>query len=203
MMASSTPKQPRACQPHWHRSWSRPAPTTPAPPTNAAPTASPTSSPPQSAPQSFRPCPVATTALQVEVNLATLTGDQPHPARIPGTTGSAVWLTPNAAHRLACDATVRRLLVDPAGIPLDLGREVRVFTPTQRRALATRDRGCRFPGCHRPAVHTDAHHLIPWAQGGQSDLTNGLLLCRHHHRTVHEGGWPSHPTTPERAQTGL
>ena len=107
-----------------------------------------------------------------------------------------MWLTPEAASRLACDATVRRLLLDPNGIPLDLGREVRVFTPAQRRALATRDGGCRFPGCNRPPVHTDAHHLIPWAHGGQSDLANGLLLCRHHHRTVHEGGWtitPDHP----------
>ncbi len=112
----------------------------------------------------------ATTALQVEVDLATLTGDQPHPARIPGTTGTPTWLTPEAASRLACDTTVRRLLLDPDGIPLNLGREVRVFTPAQRRALATRDGGCRFPGCGRPPVHTDAHHLIPWAHGGQSNL---------------------------------
>lgn len=138
----------------------------------------------------------ATAALQVEVDLATLTGQQPHPARIRGTTGSDVWLTPDAASRLACDATVRRLLVDPGGIPVDLGREVRIFTGAQRRALATRDAGCRFPGCHRPAVHTDAHHLIPWAQGGPSNLTNGLLLCRHHHRTVHEGGWTIRPDHP-------
>ena len=91
-----------------------------------------------------------------------------HPGERPAST---VWLTPEAASRLACDATVRRLLLDPNGIPLDLGREVRVFTPAQRRALATRDGGCRFPGCGRPAVHTDAHHLIPWAQGGQPTST--------------------------------
>jgi len=144
----------------------------------------------------------ATTALQVEVDLATLTGEQPQPARIPGTTGTDVWLTPDAASRLSCDASVRRLLVDPTGIPLDLGREVRVFTPTQRRALATRDNGCRFPGCHRPSVHTDAHHLIPWAQGGQSDLANGLLLCRHHHRAVHEGGWVIRPDDASHGANG-
>ncbi len=141
----------------------------------------------------------ATTAIQVEVDLATLTGTQPHPARIANTTGSAVWLTPEAASRLACDATVHRLLIDPGGIPLDLGRQVRVFTPAQRRALATRDSGCRFPGCSRPALHTDAHHLIPWAQGGQTNLTNALLLCRHHHRAVHEGGWH---ITPEHVNKG-
>jgi hypothetical protein len=144
----------------------------------------------------------ATTAMQVEVDLATLTGDQPHPGRIHGTTGSAAWLTPESTSRLACGASVRRLLVDPNGIPLDLGREVRVFTPAQRRALATRDGGCRFPGCSRPAVHTDAHHLVPWAQGGQSDLVNGLLLCRHHHRAVHEGGWVIRPDHPNEGANG-
>jgi len=138
----------------------------------------------------------ASTAMQVQVDLATLTGDHPHPGQIRGTTGTTAWLTPQATSRLACDTTVHRLLVDPNSIPLDLGREVRVFTPAQRRALATRDGGCRFPGCNRPAVHTDAHHLTPWAQGGQSDLTNGLLLCRHHHRAVHEGGWTIHPNHP-------
>ncbi|MCZ3387036.1 MAG: HNH endonuclease, partial [Actinomycetia bacterium] len=144
----------------------------------------------------------STTAMQVEVDLATLTGAQPHPARIPATTGADVWLTPVAAGRLACDASVRRLLVDPAGIPLDLGREVRAFTAAQRRALATRDGGCRFPGCSRPSVHTDAHHLVPWAHGGQSDLTNGLLLCRHHHRAVHEGGWSIQPADAARQANG-
>ena len=138
----------------------------------------------------------ASTAMQVQVDLATLAGDQPHPGQIRGTTGSPVWLTPQAVHRLACDASVRRLLVDPNGIPLDLGHQVRVFTPAQRRALATRDGGCRFPGCNRPAAHTDAHHLAPWAHGGPTDLTNGLLLCRHHHRTVHEGGWTIRPDHP-------
>jgi hypothetical protein len=128
-------------------------------------------------------------ALQVDVPLATLTGDAPHPARLAGAHGNPVWLLPTTADRLSCDASVRRLLLDPSGIPLDLGREVRVFSSPQRKALAARDTGCRFPGCTRPSVHTDAHHLVPWAQGGATDLSNGLLLCRFHHRQVHEGGW--------------
>jgi hypothetical protein len=144
----------------------------------------------------------ATTAMQVTVDLATLTGDQPHPARISSPSNTDVWLTPEAASRLACDPTVRRLLLDPGGIPLNLGRDVRVFTPTQRRALAARDRGCRFPGCGRPAVHTDAHHLVPWAQGGHTNLTNALLLCRHHHRTIHEGRWAIRPDDPNSGANG-
>jgi len=57
-----------------------------------------------------------------------------------------------------------------------------------RRALRARDRGCRFPGCeHRRFV--DAHHVRHWARGGETTLTNLVLLCRRHHRAVHEGGY--------------
>jgi hypothetical protein len=129
------------------------------------------------------------TALAVTVPLSTLTGKSHRPGSAPGTTAGITWLTSTAVGRLSCDATVRRVLLDPAGIPFDLGREKRVFTAAQRAALALRDTGCRFPGCVRPPVHTDAHHLVPWAQGGSTDIANGLLLCRFHHRQVHEGGW--------------
>ena len=98
-------------------------------------------------------------------------------------------LTSRAAERLACDAAVARLVFGPDGVPLDLGRSQRLFSPAQRRALAIRDGGCRFPGCTRPPRFTDAHHVVPWSQGGASDLHNALLLCRHHHRLVHEGDW--------------
>jgi hypothetical protein len=144
----------------------------------------------------------ASTALQVEVPFATLVGDSPRPARVVGNTASAVWLLPASAERLSCDASVRRLLFDPTGVPLDLGRQVRAFTSAQRKALAARDAGCRFPGCGRPAQHTDAHHIVPWARGGVSDLTNGLLLCRHHHRRVHEGGWTITTDDPSRGANG-
>jgi hypothetical protein len=73
--------------------------------------------------------------------------------------------------------------------PLDLGRSTRVISPAQRSALAVRDRGCVFPGCDRPLAWCDAHHLWHWIDGGPTDLANLALLCRAHHRTVHEGGW--------------
>lgn len=131
----------------------------------------------------------ADTALQVDVPAATLLDGAPDPARLVGTSATPTWLTSITLGRLACDASVRRLLVSPDGQPIDLGRSVRVFSTIQRRALAHRDNGCRFPGCDRPPAHTDAHHLVPWMQGGASDLANGLLLCRFHHRQVQEGGW--------------
>ena len=138
-------------------------------------------------------------ALQVEVPLDSLSGHSTQPATVDVGGAVPVWITSAAVGRLSCDASVRRLVIDPLGIPLDLGREVRVFTSAQRRALAARDRGCRFPGCFRPARFTDAHHLVPWARGGVSDLANGLLLCRFHHRQVHEGGWRIEPTDASAA----
>jgi hypothetical protein len=128
-------------------------------------------------------------ALQIEVPLLALTGAAPNPARLSTTAKTPVWFSPDTTQRMSCDASVRRLLLDPTGIPLDLGRESRVFSPAQRKAFTTRDQGCRFPGCGRPPAHTDAHHLTHWAQGGATNLANGLLLCRYHHRQVHEGGW--------------
>jgi hypothetical protein len=128
-------------------------------------------------------------AIQVDVPLLTLSGGTSGPSKLSGTTRTPVWFTPDAAQRMACDASVRRLLLDTRGVALDLGRESRIFSSAQRKALAARDQGCRFPGCGRPPAHTDGHHLVPWARGGATDLSNGLLLCRFHHRRVHEGGW--------------
>ena len=75
----------------------------------------------------------------------------------------------------------------PAGEVLDVGRRTRTISPALRRALAARDRHCRFPGC--PARRCDAHHVEHWAHGGATALDNLVLLCRRHHRAVHEGGF--------------
>jgi len=91
------------------------------------------------------------------------------------------------ARRLACDAAVVRVQHDADGAVLDVGRRTRTIPPALRRALEVRDGGCCFPGCG--LRFTDAHHVIHWADGGETSLENTLLLCRFHHRLVHEGGW--------------
>jgi hypothetical protein len=73
--------------------------------------------------------------------------------------------------------------------PLDLGRTSRVVSAAQRTALAVRDGGCGFPDCDRPLAWCEAHHLQHWLHGGPTDLANLALVCRAHHRAVHEGGW--------------
>ncbi|MGH7723198.1 MAG: DUF222 domain-containing protein [Candidatus Dormibacteria bacterium] len=93
------------------------------------------------------------------------------------------------ARRLSCDAVCSTVDVDEEGMPLTVGRATRTVPPSIRRALVLRDRGCRFPGCDRPPQWTDGHHLVHWADGGQTALENLVLLCRPHHRLVHEQGW--------------
>ncbi len=92
------------------------------------------------------------------------------------------------ARRLACDASVRRVVVGPGSEPLDVGRRSAVVPAAMRRAVIVRDRGCRFPGCDRPQAWCDAHHVVHWADGGPTSLANLLLLCRRHHRAVHRPG---------------
>ena len=70
------------------------------------------------------------------------------------------------ARRLGCDADITRMITDPAGMPLDVGRSRRTVTPAQWAALAVRDGGCAFPGCPRPAAWCIAHHIVHWANGG-------------------------------------
>ncbi|CAN7224645.1 HNH endonuclease signature motif containing protein [Mycolicibacterium frederiksbergense] len=93
------------------------------------------------------------------------------------------------ADLIACDSTLTTVLVDHSGIPLDLGRAERLFTPALRKALGIRDRGCAFPGCGRPVSWCDAHHIRPWSSGGHTSIDNGVLLCRLHHTAIHHGGW--------------
>jgi hypothetical protein len=90
-----------------------------------------------------------------------------------------------AARRLACDASVMRVVLGGRSEPLDVGRRSHVVSPSIRRAVIVRDRRCRFPGCDRPHTWCDAHHVVHWADGGPTSLSNLVLLCRSHHRLIH------------------
>lgn len=95
-------------------------------------------------------------------------------------------LSPETARRLGCDASLVRIL-ERDGRPLSIGRKTRALSPALKRALRSRDRTCRFPGCGQQwFLH--AHHIRHWAQGGRTDLSNLIQLCSHH-RLVHEGGY--------------
>jgi hypothetical protein len=96
-------------------------------------------------------------------------------------------LAAETARRLACDAALVTLY-ERAGEPLSVGRKTRTIPSALRRALLSRDQGCRFPGCNNRA-YLDAHHIHHWARGGETTLANLLLVCRRHHRLVHEGGY--------------
>ena len=91
------------------------------------------------------------------------------------------------SRRLISDAEVVEVKRGADGSVLDVGRRQRTVGWRLRKALDVRDGGCRFPGCG--SRHTQAHHAIPWSEGGETKLDNLILLCRFHHRAVHEGGW--------------
>jgi hypothetical protein len=98
-----------------------------------------------------------------------------------------VRVSAETSRRMACDAGTVVMQHDRSGTVLDVGRKTRTIPPAIRRALATRDRHCCFPGCE--SRYCDAHHVQHWADGGATRLDNLVLLCRRHHRAVHEGGF--------------
>ncbi len=91
------------------------------------------------------------------------------------------------SRRLACDAGRVVMRHDTQGRILDVGRRTRTIPPALRLALTHRDRGCRFPGCG--LRFCQGHHIRHWANGGETRLENLTLLCRRHHRAVHEEGY--------------
>jgi len=96
-------------------------------------------------------------------------------------------LAVDVARRLCCDAGIV-VSLERGGEPLAVGRRTRSIPPAIRRALSARDRTCRFPGCDA-RLWLDAHHVHHWADGGGTSLDNLVLLCHHHHKLVHEGGY--------------
>ncbi|HEX3629824.1 MAG TPA: DUF222 domain-containing protein [Candidatus Dormibacteraeota bacterium] len=124
--------------------------------------------------------------LQVTTTLETL-------CEQPGSPGAemefALPISSKTVQRIACDASVARVVFGPGSVVVDAGRARRVVTGATRRALNARDHLRQWPGCERTASQSSAHHLIHWIKGGATDLSNLILLCHRHHWMVHEGGW--------------
>lgn len=88
-----------------------------------------------------------------------------------------------------CDAEITPLFCGEGQKILDVGRTRRLFTPPQRKILYARDLGCAFPDCKAHAIMTEAHHIIPWHEGGPTSIENGALLCQYHHSMMHNSDW--------------
>ncbi|SEO69581.1 HNH endonuclease signature motif containing protein [Trujillonella endophytica] len=102
-------------------------------------------------------------------------------------TGFGATLSAARARWLACDSTVARVVMGTDGEPLDRGREVRIVPAPLRHLLDLRDAGCVFAGCDAPYWWCEAHHILHWAFGGETEPDNLGLLCERHHGKVHHG----------------
>lgn len=96
---------------------------------------------------------------------------------------------PTVVKKTMCDANINRVVANGRSVILDQGRSTRLYTDAQFAALVLRDRHCRFKGCDRPPWWTQAHHVVPWEEGGATDLANGVLACDRHHHILHLPGW--------------
>ncbi len=101
-----------------------------------------------------------------------------------GLIGPDATLSAGELRLLCCRAGLIPAVLGKSSEPLDVGREARLVTAAQRVALTVRDGGCAFPGCDVAAGLCEAHHLVPWWAGGRTDLSNLVMLCRHHHGVV-------------------
>ncbi len=123
----------------------------------------------------------------VNMNLADLQNRIEEAA--PGTMASdGTRMSPGQTRRLACDAKLLPQVFGGDSVPLDLGREERLFSRHQRIAITNRDHGCAAPGCDRPPGWCEAHHGDQtWADGGTTDLKDAISVCAEHHRQIHTG----------------
>ncbi|MEV0801200.1 DUF222 domain-containing protein [Kribbella sp. NPDC050281] len=105
-------------------------------------------------------------------------------------TGALVFgdnLSAGAIRRLACDAEILPIVLGSKSQPLDVGTSQRLVTRPMRRALNARDKGCVV--CGAPPIQCEAHHVVPWLEGGVTAVSNLVLLCKRHHNALHSGHW--------------
>jgi hypothetical protein len=98
-------------------------------------------------------------------------------------------LSESSVRRLACDADILPMVLGSASQVLDVGRLHRLVPVALWLVLVARDRHCAFPGCTRPPIACDAHHIEHWADDGVTSLANLVLLCRRHHTIIHTTPW--------------
>ncbi|WP_424466215.1 DUF222 domain-containing protein, partial [Pseudoclavibacter helvolus] len=137
---------------------------------------------------------------------AGIAGGATRPEDVPHLEHTGEPVPASFAAKLLCDGFVRVARQAPNGEILDLGRRRRLFTTAQRRAIFTRDKHCRAPGCRAPVRWCETHHAQPWSEGGPTDVDHGILLCSFHHHEVHrghlnvthgpDGRWHVHATPP-------
>ena len=99
-------------------------------------------------------------------------------------------IRPKTLAKLGCDATLTRLVLDPEGRVLDVGRSQRTAPAHIWCALQTSHPGCWADGCDEPVPRTQTHHAQPWSEGGDTSLANSVLLCLRrggHHDQIHHG----------------
>lgn len=107
-----------------------------------------------------------------------------------GTLSTGCRVSASEARRMACEQGLLPMVFNGKPLPLDCGREQRLFNRAQRRGAERRDRGCTFPGCERPPAWCVGHHARKrWAEGGTTSLEDIVLICAHHHRVVHAQEW--------------
>lgn len=103
--------------------------------------------------------------------------------------GMDIPISIDSVKRIACEGGILPIRFTETDDVVALGRKERLFTGRQKIALAARDGGCLWPSCDRSPNWTEAHHINPWAGGGNTDLCDGVLLCRHHHMLLHNNHW--------------
>ena len=129
--------------------------------------------------------PKVAATLIVSTRLEDLRGE----LRKVGTTDVDDSVSAGTIRRLACGAGIIPAVLDGDSLPLDLGRQRRLFTEVQRVALSTRYTECAAEGCDRPFAWCEAHHIRAWEAGGPTDLDNAVPLCGRHHRMIDGAGW--------------